>query len=183
VSLCLRNIGGQKVGVTSRSVFGQPARAAGMCFAEWEEQSPWASLAEQLGFRRDEDVVTLHGGMGTHPMADINCDDARDLLRLLAKSISFPLGNKFLSPTAGNGQTVLAINPEWARRFGAAFPDIADCKAFLHEHAWQPIELWPPNGRDILERKQRIDAQGRVWLNSPRPDRPRGLRWPGQPAR
>ena len=44
VSLCLRNIGGQRAGETSRTVFGQPARF-GMCFGEWEERSPWPSLA------------------------------------------------------------------------------------------------------------------------------------------
>lgn len=165
LSLCLRNIGGQKVGHTSRSVFGQPARNAGLCFGEWEERSPWPSLAEQLGFAKTDDVVTVHGGMGTHPMADINCDDVRELLYLMAKTLAFPLGNKFLSPTAGNGQTVVAINPEWARRFGVEFPDVADCKAYLHEHAWQPLELWPPSGREILERKGRVDAKGRVWLN------------------
>ena len=63
VSLCLRNIGGQKVGVTSKSVFGQPARF-GRCFGEWEERSPWPSLAEQ-GASHDDEVVTVHGGKGT----------------------------------------------------------------------------------------------------------------------
>ena len=169
LALCMRNIGGQKVGDTSRSVFGQPARAAGLCFAEWEEQSPWPSLAEQRGFSPTDDVVTVHGGMGTHPMADINCDDARELLALLAKSISFPLCNKFLAPTAGKGETVVAINPEWARRFGVEFPKVEDCQAYLHQHAWQPIEAWPPSGRAILERKDRVDTNGLVWLNE-RPD-------------
>ena len=168
VMLCLRNVGGQLVGDTSRSVFGQPARSSGLCFGEWEEESPWPSLAEQRGFSADDDVVTVHGGMGSHAMADINCDDERDLLMLLAKSISFPLGNKFLAPTAGKGETVLALNPKWAQRFGRVFPDIAECQSFLHAHAWQPIELWPQSGRDILERKGRVDPGGRVRLN----DRP-----------
>jgi hypothetical protein len=107
--------------------------------------------------------------MGTHAMADINCDDPRELLALLAKSIVFPLGNKFLAPTAGKGETVIAINPEWAKRFGAAFPDVEDCTAWIHQHAWQPILLWPPSGRQILERKGRVDTNGRVWMNE-RPD-------------
>jgi hypothetical protein len=49
------------------------------------------------------------------------------------------------------------------------FPDIADCQAFLHEHAWQPIDSWPPSGREILERRERVDPDGRVRLND-RPD-------------
>src|SRR4029079_10728189 len=72
VQLCLRNIGGQKVGVTSKSVFGQPARAAGLSFGEWEERSPWPSLPQLLGYPADEMVVPVHGGKGTFPLADLN---------------------------------------------------------------------------------------------------------------
>jgi hypothetical protein len=169
LSLCLRNVGGQRVGDTSKSVFGQPARVSGLCFGEWEERSPWPSLATRWGYPSDADVVTVHGGKGTMPLADVNCDDARDLIYLLAKSLAFPLSNKFLTPISGNGQTVLAINPMWAERFGREFPDVDDFLAELHEHAWQPIELWPPANREILEAKQRVDGRGRVWLNE-RPD-------------
>jgi hypothetical protein len=168
VCLCMRNIGGQRVGVTSKSVFGQPARS-GLCFAEWEEESPWPSLAEQRGFRAEDEVVTVHGGKGTFPLADIHNDDARDLLALLAKSVAFPLGNKFLSPNAGAGEIVLAINPVWARRFATVFPDLADMQQFLRDHAWQPIELWPAGNQRILNDQGRVDADGRVFLCE-RPD-------------
>jgi hypothetical protein len=166
VQLCLRNIGGQRVGDTSKSVFGQPARSAGLCFAEWEERSPWPSLAQQRGHAADAEVIAGHGGKGTFPMADINNDDARDLLYLLAKCMAFPLANKFLEPTAANGEVVLVINPMWAERFGRAFPDIDDMRAFVHSHAWQPIDLWPEPNQRILHEKDRVDGQGRVWLNA-----------------
>ena len=168
VALCLRNIGGQSIDVTSKSVFGQPART-GLCFAEWEEASPWPSLAQQRGFSMDDEVVTVHGGTGTLPLADINNDDALDLLYLIAKSIAYPLTNKFLESTAANGQTVLAVNPAWADRFAAVFPDMPDLQSYLFEHAWQPIEVWPEASRRVLEAKGRVDATGRVWLND-RPD-------------
>jgi hypothetical protein len=167
VSLCLRNIGGQRAGVTSRTVFGQPARF-GMCFGEWEERSPWPSLAERRGFRRDQDVVTVHGGKGTFPLADIHNDDPRDLLYLIAKSLAFPLGNMYLG-NESNGEVVLAINPMWAERFGKAFPDLEAVQAFLQEHAWQPLELWPAANREILRRKGRVGPEGRVYLGR-RPD-------------
>jgi len=105
VQLCLRNIGGQKVGVTSKSVFGQPARAAGLCFGEWEEESRWPSLAQRHGFAATDEVVTVHGGKGTFPMADIHNDDARDLLYLIAKSMAYPLANMFLG-NVGNGEVI-----------------------------------------------------------------------------
>ena len=151
VALCLRNIGGQRAGETTKSVFGQPARF-GFCIGEWEERSPWPSLAERRGFTADQDVVTVHGGKGTFPMADIHNDDARDLLYLIAKSIAYPLANMFLG-NVGNGEVVVAINPMWAERFGAAFPDVEDLQAYLHEHAWQPIELWPDANAELLRER------------------------------
>jgi hypothetical protein len=163
VSLCLRNIGGQRAGETSRTVFGQPARF-GLCFGEWEERSPWPSLATRLGFSAEEDVVTAHGGKGTFPLADIHNDDPRDLLYLIAKSIAFPLSNMFLSGNAGNGQVVVAMNPMWAERFGTAFPAVEDCQQFLWEHAWQPLALWPEGNQAILREKERVGDDDRVHL-------------------
>lgn len=164
VSLCLRNIGGQRAGETSRTVFGQPARF-GLCFGEWEERSPWPSLAARQGLPGDAEVVTVHGGKGTLPMADIHNDDARDLLGLLAKSMAYPLANMFLG-NADNGEVVLAINPMWAERFGAVFPDLEDLQSFVYEHAWQPLELWPAPNRAILVDKGRVGAADRVSLTA-----------------
>jgi hypothetical protein len=167
VALCLRNIGGQRAGDTTRSVFGQPARF-GMCFGEWEERSPWPSLAARRGQPAHEDVVTVHGGKGTFPMADIHNDDPRDLLTMLAKSMAYPLANMFLG-NADNGEVVLAVNPMWADRFAVPFPDADDLQSFLHEHAWQPLDLWPEPNREILVAKGRVGANDRVYLTA-RPD-------------
>jgi hypothetical protein len=38
--LVIRNVAQQRIGVTSQSVFGHPARVSGLVFAEWEERSP-----------------------------------------------------------------------------------------------------------------------------------------------
>jgi hypothetical protein len=164
VALCLRNIGGQRAGETSRTVFGQPARF-GLCFGEWEERSPWPSLAARRGFPTDRDVVTVHGGKGTFPMADIHNDDPRGLLELLARSLAYPLANMFLG-NAQNGEVVLAINPMWAERFAAVFPDIADLQAFVHGHAWQPLALWPEPNQVILRDKRRVGGADRVYLTA-----------------
>lgn len=168
VSLCLRNIGGQRAGETSRTVFGQPARF-GMCFGEWEERSPWPSLAVRRGFTAGEEVVTAHGGKGTYPLADINNDDPRDLLMLIAKSVAFPLSNLYLGGSGENGEVAIAINPIWADRFAVAFPEIESLQTFLWENAWQPIDLWPVPNQEILHSKHRVSDDGRVLL-ARRPD-------------
>jgi hypothetical protein len=167
VALCLRNIGGQRAGETTKSVFGQPARF-GFCIGEWEERSPWPSLAQRRGFSAGDDVVTVHGGKGTFPMADIHNDDPRDLLYLIAKSMAYPLANMFLG-NVENGEVVVAFNPMWAERFGAAFADVDDLAAYLSENAWQPIDLWPDANAKLLEDRGRVDSRGRVHLVE-RPD-------------
>jgi hypothetical protein len=168
ISLCLRNIGGQRAGETSRTVFGQPARF-GLCFGEWEERSPWPSLAERRGFSAAEEVVTVHGGKGTYPLADVNNDDPTDLAYTIAKSLAFPLNNWFLELTGDSGQLVLLVNPMWASRLGTAYPKIESFQEALWEHAWQPIDLFRPNNQKVLRDKDRVDAQGRVRLAG-RPD-------------
>jgi hypothetical protein len=168
VSLSLRNIGGQRAGETSRTVFGQPARF-GLCFGEWEERSPWPSLAERRGFSSTQEVVTVHGGKGTYPLADVNNDDPNDLAYTIAKSLAFPMNNWFLELSGDSGQLVLLINPMWATRLATAFPDIESLQECLWENAWQPIELFRPNNQQVLRDKERVDADGRVRLAG-RPD-------------
>jgi hypothetical protein len=164
VALCLRNIGGQKAGQTTKSCFGQPARL-GMCFGEWEEKSPWPTLAEQRGFSRDQDVVHAHAGMGTMPLCDNRHEDARDLAYLIARTIAYPAGNKMLFSINMQriGCIVLALNPDWAARLGKEFPNIEDFQAFLLENSYQPLDLWPESTRPLFE--ERADGKGRIYLN------------------
>jgi hypothetical protein len=167
VALCIRNIGGQRAGETTKSVFGQPARN-GFCFGEWEERSPWPSLAARRGFSSDQDVVTVHGGKGTFPLADVHNDDPLDLLYLIAKSIAYPLSNLYLGYEQ-NGEIVVAFNPMWAERFGRVFPDIEDLQRYLFSHAQHPIDLWPAANAQILRDRGRVRDDGSVPLFE-RPD-------------
>ena len=165
VQLCLRNIGGQHAGTTSKTVFGNPARVTGLCFAEWEERSPWPSLAMQRGFAASDEVVTVHAAKGMLMFADGNTHDARDLVALIAKTLAYPLGNAFHGPP-GRGQTVLLVNPMWATRFHAVFPQLDDLRAELHLNAWQPIEAWPVAARATLGEKGRVEQDGRVVMHA-----------------
>jgi len=165
VQLCLRNIGGQHAGTTSKTVFGNPTRVTGLCFAEWEERSPWPSLAVQRGFATDDEVVTVHAAKGMLMFADGNTRDARDLVELIAKTLAYPLGNAFHG-SPGRGQTVLLVNPMWAARFDAAFPRLEDLQAELQLHAWQSIEAWPPAARATLVEKGRVEPDGRVVMHA-----------------
>ena len=160
LQLCLRNIGGMRVGESSRSVFGQPGRF-GVCFGEWEERSEWPSLAMRRGFQREQEVVTVHGGMGTMALTDVNTADERDLAYLIGKSIASPMGNLYV-PLRTHGEAIVLINPMWATRFAKAFPQIESFQECLYESAWQPIDYWPAANQGYFRESDRVDSRGRV---------------------
>ena len=57
VRLVIRNVGGAKPGGVDRSTLSTPMKIT-MCFAEWEEGSPWEPMHVERGFRLEDSVVT-----------------------------------------------------------------------------------------------------------------------------
>ena len=55
--LIVRNLGGARPGGVDRSTLSTPMKFT-MCFAEWEEGSPWDPLHVERGFAREDSVVT-----------------------------------------------------------------------------------------------------------------------------
>ncbi len=55
--LVVRNVGGARPGGVDRSTLSSPMKFT-MCFAEWEEGSPWDPLHVERGFQREDSVVT-----------------------------------------------------------------------------------------------------------------------------
>jgi hypothetical protein len=169
MQLCLRNIGGMRAGESSRTVYGQPGRVVGVCFGEWEERSDWPSLAMRRGFKRDEEVVTVHGGMGTMALCDVNSADDKHLAYLIAKSIASPMANLYV-PLRTQGEVIVLLNPMWAERLQKTWPKVEDFQQYVWENAWQPIDFWPEPNRAYLRDSERVDGKGRVHALT-RPDR------------
>ncbi len=55
--LTVRNLGGARPGGVDRSTLSTPMKFT-MCFAEWEERSPWEPLHVERGFKAEDSVVT-----------------------------------------------------------------------------------------------------------------------------
>jgi hypothetical protein len=161
--LLMRNVGGQVVGVSSKSVFGQPARVTGIVVGEWEERSPWAPLAERRGAEPGADALTVHGCTGTVDIADIVADDGRDLLRVIGTSLAFTGTNAFIGVHHG-AEILVCLAPPWAELIARAVPDVDDVAAELHRHAMLPVDRWPPPHRAKLERDGRVADGGVVHL-------------------
>jgi hypothetical protein len=159
--LVMRNVGGQVVGVSSKSVFGQPGRVAGIVVGEWEERSPWAPLAERRGVAGD--AVTVHGCTGTIDVADIVADNGRDLLEVIGKSLAFPGTNAFIGAHHG-AEILVCLAPPWADLIAKAYPDVEDLRERLWAHAALPIEWWPEPHREKATENGRVDDDGLVHL-------------------
>jgi hypothetical protein len=162
IRLVMRNVGGQVVGQSSKSVFGQPARVTGLVVAEWEERSPWAPLAERRGV--EGDAVTVKDVTGTIDVADISATSGAELLEIIGKSLAFPGTNAFIDREAKDAEILVAIAPPWADRIAAEFPDIEAVAETLRQHAALPLDWWPATHREILADSGRVDASGRVAL-------------------
>lgn len=63
--LALTNLGGAQVGTNLMGVQGNVSTYT-FCFAENEEASPWNSLAEELGYRKEESVISIFTGGSAH---------------------------------------------------------------------------------------------------------------------
>ncbi len=61
--LVVRNVGGASTGGVERSTLGNPMKFT-MCFAEWEERSPWPALHVERGFAPEDSVVTVFAMTG-----------------------------------------------------------------------------------------------------------------------
>jgi hypothetical protein len=159
--LLMRNVGGQVAGVTSKSVFGQPARVAGIVVGEWEERSPWPPLSARRG--AEGDAVTVHGATGTMDVADVAADDGRELVEVIGKSLAYPGTNAFIGPHHG-AEILVAIPPPWAERIAAVHPAVEDLQRALWEHAALPADWWPASHRKLFEENGRLDQGGLVHL-------------------
>jgi len=161
--LLMRNVGGQVVGISSKSVFGQPGRVTGIVVGEWEERSPWAPFSERRGAAPGADALTVHGCTGTIDVADIVADNGRDLLEIIGKSLAFAGTNAFIGAHHG-AQIMVCLSPPWADLIAADYPDIHDVEAQLYEHAALPVDWWPQSHREKAEANGRVGADGRVHL-------------------
>ena len=69
LQLVVRNVGGGRPGEVDRATHGNPGKL-GFCFAENDVDSPFGTLAGQLGVDAGTDVVTVFAGEGPRCVVD-----------------------------------------------------------------------------------------------------------------
>jgi hypothetical protein len=159
--LLMRNVGGQVVGESSKSVFGQPARVTGIVVGEWEERSPWQPLSERRGVSSGINAVTVHGCTGTLDVADIVADNGHDLVAVVGRSLAIMGTNAFIGSHHG-AELMIAIAPPWADLIASGYRTLDDVCADLWEHAALPVSMWPDPHQRALADNGRVDEHGIV---------------------
>jgi hypothetical protein len=159
--LTMRNVAGQRIGVTSQSTFGQPGRVSGIVFGEWEERSPWAPLAQRRGVPGD--AVTAFGAMGTANICDLVITDADELLQFIGRALAHTGANGYL-PQLSFAEVLVALNPVWADTIARRYPDVDDVARILWQHASVPLAEFPPTQQRMYEDNGWVDERGRVPL-------------------
>ncbi|MGE3324918.1 MAG: hypothetical protein AB7N61_05880 [Acidimicrobiia bacterium] len=159
--LITRNVAGQKVGVTSQSVWGTPGRVAGIVFGEWEERSPWAPVAERRGVSGN--ALTVMGAMGTMNICDPLASTADEFVLAVGRGINTSGANGYLTGLPFS-ELIVGLNPIWAEIIGREYPDVSVLQERLMEIAKLPITEWPERYHPEFERVGRIDSKGFVHL-------------------
>lgn len=159
--LIMRHVAGQVAGVTSESVFGQPARVVGLVGGEWEERSPWAPLAERRGVPGD--AVTVFGALGTANIIDTIGEGGHQLLQVIGRSLGFMGAPGYLAATAFS-EVAVAINPVWAEIIASDTSSIDEVTQILWEHASLPIDWFPAANQPGIEKLGRVDGKGVVHM-------------------
>jgi hypothetical protein len=140
LKLVLRNVGGARPGGTERSTLANPAKY-GLCFAEWEERSPWEPLHVERGFRPEENVVTAFALEGPRGIGDQLSRSAR----ALAGSLGLGMEAGMHPKSHGYGDMLLVISPEhvdtlWRERWTKT-----DIRARIQEVTARPLRELLPN--------------------------------------
>lgn len=138
--LAVRNIGGAKPGGTERSTLGSPMKYT-MCFAEWEERSPWESLHVERGFNSEESVVTLFAMSGGPALI---VDQASKQGKQLATSMGLSLRSQHHVKSHRSGDTLLVVSPEHGDTFASSQWTKQDIRSQIQSASSAPL-------RELLE--------------------------------
>ena len=133
LQLVVRNVGGGRPGEVDRATHGSPAKV-GFCFAENDLDSPFGTLAGQLGVEAGTDVVTVFAGEGPRCVVDQLSRTPESLTGSLAAQLRMLHHHKLVLAF----DAILVIGPEHARVFAEGGWDRERVIAELHARLTTP---------------------------------------------
>jgi hypothetical protein len=118
-------------GILDKSTQGWPGKYS-LCFAEYEEASPWEPLSVSRGFRADQSTVTVFAAESGHNVLSHGTRSPERLLALFADAMA---GLSSMSP----GPSIIVLAPEHAGHLRGTGWDRARIQMWLYEHAWRSL--------------------------------------------
>jgi hypothetical protein len=115
LQLVIRNLGGGRPGGVDRATHGGPGKLS-FCFAENDVDSPYGTLAGQLGVAEGVDAITLFAGEGPRCVVDQLSRHPDSLARSMAANLQTVHHPKL----AMAFDAILVMGPEHARVFAEA---------------------------------------------------------------
>jgi hypothetical protein len=137
--LIMINVGGAVPGDVDKSTLGQPAKYS-YCVAENEGENPWQPLHVERGFSPDRSTVTVFAAEGPHNIHDSESLTGKGILMTAAGTMATPGNNNLW---AFEGEPLLVLCPEHARRLAQDGFSKEDVRDFLFEHARFPLNKMP----------------------------------------
>jgi len=115
LQLVIRNVGGGRPGEVDKATHGGPGKL-GFCFAENDVDSPYGTLAGQLGLEPGVDAITLFAGEGSRCVVDQLSREPDSLARSFAANLQAMHHPKLVLAF----DVILVMGPEHARVFADA---------------------------------------------------------------
>jgi hypothetical protein len=119
ISLLMINVAGRIPGDVCKSTHQHPG-AYTMCFAEYEEKSPWEPLHVERGLDRADSAVTVLFPSGTTNVLHHRSTDADEILTTLAGSMQ-AVGSNHAYPDYGLAEMLVLLCPDHAAFLARSF--------------------------------------------------------------
>lgn len=139
LALVLANVGGARPPEMDRATQGSPAKYT-FCFAENEEQSPWAPFHVRRGFAPDRDVVTVMAAEPPHNVNDHGSTTGEEILQTVAGTMAQAGSNNVYV----RGPHLLVLGPEHAATLHRDGWSVDAVRDRLWERARIPVERISP---------------------------------------
>jgi hypothetical protein len=142
LALVLANVGGAKPGTMDRSTQGSPAKYT-FCFAENEEESPWAPYHVRRGFEPGDSVVTVMAAEPPHNINDHGSTTGEEILTTVAATMAQAGSNNVYV----KGPHLLVLGPEHAATLHRDGWTVDAVRDRLWERARIPVDRISPGNR------------------------------------
>lgn len=147
LSLVLLHVGGARPGVLDRSTQGSPAKYT-FCFAENQEESPWAPFHVRQGFAAEESVVTVVAAEPPHNVNDHGSTTGEEILTTVAGTMAESGSNNVYV----RGPHLLVLGPEHAATLHRDHWTLNAVRDHLWARARIPVDrISPGNRRQFVE--------------------------------